>query len=138
MRVPVGLFQVVAGSVLAIFTCAGLTADPVQPASPADEGDIPAKFEGTKTFYDFEKREVMIPMRDGVKLFTIIVIPKSASHAPIILDRTPYSAAKFVSRAPSPHMALALPTSLANSPKPATSSWRRTYGENTSPRAATS
>src|SRR5450631_1984915 len=111
MRVPVGLFHVVAGSLLSIFRCARLAADPVQPAAPADEGDIPAKFEGTKTFYDFEKREVMIPMRDGVKLFTIIVIPKGATHAPIILDRTPYSAAKFVSRVPSPHMALALPTS---------------------------
>src|SRR5258708_29149730 len=111
MRAPVGLFQIVAGSLLVIFACAGWAANPAQPAAPADEGDIPAKFEGTKTFYDFEKREVMIPMRDGVKLFTIIVIPKGATHAPIILDRTPYSAAKFVSRAPSPHMALALPTS---------------------------
>jgi putative CocE/NonD family hydrolase len=111
MRVPIGLFHVVAGSLLAFFACGELSADQVQPTAPADEGDIPAKFEGTKTFYDFEKREVMIPMRDGVKLFTIIVIPKGATHAPIILDRTPYSAAKFVSRTPSPHMALALPTS---------------------------
>src|ERR1700676_817845 len=104
MRVPGSLCHVIAGSLLAMFACAGLAADPVQPAAPADGGDIPVKFEGTKTFYDFEKREVMLPMRDGVKLFTIIVIPKGATHAPIILDRTPYSAAKFVSRTPSPHM----------------------------------
>ena len=81
------------------------------PDTPPVGGDIPEKFEPVTTLMDFEKREVMIPMRDGVKLFTIIVIPKGASHAPMILDRTPYSAAKFVERAPSPHAALALPTS---------------------------
>ena len=83
--------------------------DPVE--GTPDAGDIPAKFEPVTTLMDFEKREVMIPMRDGVKLFTVIVIPKGASHAPMILDRTPYSAAKFVTRLPSPRAALALPTS---------------------------
>jgi putative CocE/NonD family hydrolase len=90
-----------------------LAANPVPPAptpSPPPAGDIPEKFEPVTTLMDFEKREVMIPMRDGVKLFTVIVIPKGAAHAPMILDRTPYSAAKFVSRAPSPHAALSLPT----------------------------
>ena len=33
------------------------------------------------------KRVVMIPMRDGVKLYTVIVIPKGATHAPILLRR---------------------------------------------------
>ena len=82
-------------------------------AEPAHDlpgtGDIPEKFEPVTTLMDFDKREVMIPMRDGAKLFTIVVIPKGAVHAPMILDRTPYSAAKFVSRLPSPHAALALP-----------------------------
>ncbi len=32
-------------------------------------------------------------MRDGVKLYTVIVIPKGAKHAPIMLTRTPYNAA---------------------------------------------
>jgi uncharacterized protein len=31
-------------------------------------------------------------MRDGVKLFTSIVIPKGARSAPILLTRTPYKA----------------------------------------------
>jgi putative CocE/NonD family hydrolase len=84
---------------------------PTTQSAPPPAGDIPEKFEPVTTLMDFEKREVMIPMRDGVKLFTIIVIPKGAAHAPMILDRTPYSAAKFVARAPSPHVALALPTS---------------------------
>jgi uncharacterized protein len=34
----------------------------------------------------------MIPMRDGVKLHTVILVPKGAKHAPILLTRTPYSA----------------------------------------------
>jgi len=37
------------------------------------------------------KREVMIPMRDGVKLHTEIYVPKDAKEAlPIFLERTPY------------------------------------------------
>ena len=40
--------------------------------------------------YDYERREVMIPMRDGVKLHTVILVPKGAKNAPILLTRTPY------------------------------------------------
>ena len=36
----------------------------------------------------------MIPMRDGVKLYTVIAIPKGARNAPIVLTRTPYNAAE--------------------------------------------
>jgi uncharacterized protein len=110
MTAPVSLFRCISTG-LAILASAGLQADPVPPPSVNDIGDIPAKFEVAKTIYDFEKREAMIPMRDGVKLFTIIVVPKGATHAPIILDRTPYSAAKFVSKIQSPHVAVALPLS---------------------------
>src|SRR6266566_5038174 len=42
--------------------------------------------------------EVMIPMRDGVRLFTVIVAPKNAgpsSPLPILMDRTPYGAKDF-------------------------------------------
>ena len=53
----------------------------------------------------------MIPMRDGVKLHTVIIIPKGAAHAPMILDRTPYNASKFTSSAESPRRALVLPLS---------------------------
>ena len=41
----------------------------------------------------FEKREVMIPTRDGVKLHTIIFAPRAAAGPlPILLERTPYGA----------------------------------------------
>ena len=40
----------------------------------------------------YDKREVMIPMRDGVRLFTAIYEPKDRSRKhPILMMRTPYS-----------------------------------------------
>ncbi len=66
--------------------------------------DVPAKFEPPTSANDYVKREVMIPMRDGVKLFTVIVVPKGAKSTPIILTRTPYNAAKRAERNVSPHM----------------------------------
>ncbi|WP_407366712.1 CocE/NonD family hydrolase [Xanthomonas campestris] len=53
---------------------------------------------------DYVKREVMIPMRDGVKLHTVIVLPKGARNAPIVLTRTPYDASGRTERLASPHM----------------------------------
>ncbi len=42
-----------------------------------------------KSHYD--KHEYMIPMRDGVRLFTIVYTPKDQSHTyPILIERTPY------------------------------------------------
>ena len=47
---------------------------------------------------DYIRREVMIPMRDGVKLFTVIVDSEGAHNAPIVLTRTSYNAAHAPSR----------------------------------------
>ncbi|HET9166410.1 MAG TPA: CocE/NonD family hydrolase [Candidatus Angelobacter sp.] len=57
--------------------------------------------------FDYERREVMIPMRDGVKLYTVILVPRSATKAktaPILLTRTPYSADELTNRAHSSHL----------------------------------
>src|SRR5208282_654146 len=81
----------------------------VRAQTPPLTPDIPAKFEAPTASYDYVKREVMIPMRDGVKLYTVIVIPKGATHAPIILTRTPYNAAGRASRSESPRMLDELP-----------------------------
>jgi hypothetical protein len=43
---------------------------------------------------DFDRREEMIPMRDGIHLFTIIMIPRTQEPMPILLTRTPYGASK--------------------------------------------
>jgi putative CocE/NonD family hydrolase len=43
----------------------------------------------------YSKREVMIPMRDGAKLFTAIYTPRDSGVYPILLNRTPYSCAPY-------------------------------------------
>jgi putative CocE/NonD family hydrolase len=68
------------------------------------QSDIPSKFSAPKTGYDYVKRVEMVPMRDGVKLYTVIVVPKGAKNAPIVLTRTPYNAAGRMARTNSPHM----------------------------------
>ena len=46
--------------------------------------------------YNYDRRVVMVPMHDGIKLFTVIFIPKGAHDAPIMLTRTPYNAAAHI------------------------------------------
>jgi putative CocE/NonD family hydrolase len=81
----------------------------VQPAwaqTAAMAPDIGAtSFQAVVPGADYIRQEVMIPMRDGVKLHTVIVIPNGAQHAPIMLTRTPYNASKRTDRMESPHMA---------------------------------
>jgi putative CocE/NonD family hydrolase len=44
----------------------------------------------------YNKREVRIPMRDGVKLYTVIYTPKDSSRKyPVLMERTPYSAGPY-------------------------------------------
>ncbi len=54
--------------------------------------EMPAKLTPTSDGFDHDRRDVMIPMRDGVKLHTVILVPKGARRAPILLTRTPYNA----------------------------------------------
>jgi uncharacterized protein len=44
--------------------------------------------------FDFDRREAMIPMRDGVKLYSVILIPRIKKPMPMLLTRTPYGAIK--------------------------------------------
>src|SRR5262249_20867471 len=69
-----------------------------QQQTPPPAPDIPAHFEAPTAGADYVRREVMIPMRDGVKLHTIIVVPKGARNAPILLTRTPYDASARAAR----------------------------------------
>lgn len=46
----------------------------------------------------------MIPMRDGVRLYTVILVPKGAKRAPILLTRTPYDAKALTSHSHSSHL----------------------------------
>jgi predicted acyl esterase len=71
--------------------------------------DIPARFDAPTATADYVRRDVMVPMRDGVRLFTVIVMPRGAKSAPIILTRTPYDAAERAARSRSLHMLATLP-----------------------------
>ena len=75
----------------------------------AADSDIPKAFHFPAADQDFIKREVMIPMRDGVKLYTVIVVPKGAHDAPILLTRTPYNATDRTLRMNSTKMLAILP-----------------------------
>jgi len=58
--------------------------------------------------WDYVRREVMIPMRDGVRLHTVILVPKGAKNAPILLTRTPYNADDLTEHTSSSHLGPAL------------------------------
>ncbi len=58
--------------------------------------------------YDYARRVAMIPMRDGVKLHTVILVPAGASHAPILLTRTPYDADALSANTTSTHLGASL------------------------------
>jgi hypothetical protein len=74
-------------------------------STPPMAPDITGQFQWPTARNDYVKRVVMIPMRDGVKLYTVLIIPKSAHDAPILLTRTPYNAKKATERTLSPHAA---------------------------------
>ena len=66
--------------------------------------EMPAQFKPVTDSFDHERRVVMIPMRDGVKLHTVILVPRGAKGAPILLTRTPYDADNLTSHAQSSHL----------------------------------
>ncbi len=58
---------------------------------------------------DYVKRVEMIPMRDGVKLYTVIVFRKGTQNGPILLSRTPYDAKSSAARTKSTSITEILP-----------------------------
>jgi putative CocE/NonD family hydrolase len=79
--------------------------DSQTPSSSADlPSEMPDSFTPVTSSFDYTRRDVMIPMRDGVKLHTVILIPKGAKNAPILLTRTPYNATRLTSHNSSAHL----------------------------------
>jgi putative CocE/NonD family hydrolase len=60
----------------------------VTPMTP----DVVAKYNPILPEADYVEREAMVPMRDGTKLYTIIMMKKGTTNGPILLSRTPYDA----------------------------------------------
>src|SRR3954453_11057308 len=61
---------------------------PVTPMTP----DVVASYNPVLPEADYVKRVAMVPMRDGVKLYTVIVMKNGTANGPILLSRTPYDA----------------------------------------------
>src|SRR6202453_1020342 len=75
------------------------------PSTPAAlPSETPAKLNPVTDSFDYTRRDVMISMRDGVKLHTVILVPKGAKSAPILLTRTPYDANALTTNANSSHL----------------------------------
>ena len=81
-----------------------LSAQDAKPKYPEFPSETPAKFVPKTATFDYDKRDLMIAMRDGVKLHTVVIVPKGAKRAPILLTRTPYSAKELTSHAESSHL----------------------------------
>jgi putative CocE/NonD family hydrolase len=99
--VAVTLRKIIAGLLLGVLAASPLLAahnksaasgtDPVQ-------NDKIGSYDWVRPQADFVRREVMVPMRDGTELFTVIVYRKGTRDAPILLSRTPYNAASTTTR----------------------------------------
>jgi putative CocE/NonD family hydrolase len=72
--------------------------------APAYPSETPAHFQPTNAGFDYQRRDVMIAMRDGVKLHTVILVPNGAKNAAILLTRTPYDATALTSHEQSSHL----------------------------------
>jgi len=71
---------------------------------PTLPSEAPAEVTPSTADFDYVRREAMIPMRDGVRLHTVILVPNGAEHAPILLTRTPYDADGLTTHAHSAHL----------------------------------
>ncbi len=96
----------IAASVVLAASCAGTIAQ--TPQYPNYPSETPATFTAPTLGMDYERREAMIAMRDGVKLHTVILVPKGAKHEGILLTRTPYSANALTTNSYSVHLGTTL------------------------------
>jgi putative CocE/NonD family hydrolase len=84
---------------------------PAAPQYPALPSETPASVSNPADSHNYARRVVMIPMRDGVRLNTVILVPTTAtaaSKAAILLTRTPYSAALLTANSQSSHLGSSL------------------------------
>ncbi|HEX3102089.1 MAG TPA: CocE/NonD family hydrolase, partial [Pyrinomonadaceae bacterium] len=78
------------------------------PKYPDYPTETPDNLKPTNYGFDYERRDLMIAMRDGVKLHTVVLVPKGAKNAPILLTRTPYSASALTTNSNSSHLGSSL------------------------------
>ena len=105
-RIPSRLLPLALAALFFAAPLAGQTAAPTPPPVkyPAFPSETPAKLQPATEGFDYVRRVVMIPMRDKVKLHTVILVPRGAKGAPILLTRTPYNAKELTTHSPSAHL----------------------------------
>jgi len=98
-------------TVLPVLLLVGVLLAFVEPAAaqtpqqtPALTSERPDKLVPTYDGFDYVRRDEWIPMRDGVRLHTVILVPKGAKGAPILLTRTPYNATGLTTHTQSSHL----------------------------------
>src|SRR6202790_5475354 len=77
---------------------------PQQKEYPNFPSESPAHFQPATIDFDFERREVMISLGHRAKLPAVILVPKGAKNAPILLTRTPYNADGLTNHGASSHL----------------------------------
>ena len=92
----------------AAIVAAGAVVRPAHAQVATLPSETPARLQPTHEGFDYVRRDAMIPMRDGVKLHTVILVPKAARGAPILMTRTPYDATGLTTHAQSAHLAPSL------------------------------
>ncbi len=81
-------------ALLPLVLAASAGAQTVTPMTP----DVVKSYDKVRPDANFIRREAMVPMRDGTKLYTVIVMKKGTKNGPILLSRTPYDAKSSVAR----------------------------------------
>jgi putative CocE/NonD family hydrolase len=93
------IFAPIAGILLFPYSAVSQTRAPSSRTYAELPSETPSNFRPETSAFGYTRREVQIPMRDGVKLHTVILVPKGAKNAPVLLTRTPYNAVELTSHA---------------------------------------
>jgi putative CocE/NonD family hydrolase len=108
--IPSGLVRIstgIASCVVALGLLAQARPSPPPPKA-ALPSEMPTHFAPREDSFDYVRRDVMVPMRDGVKLRTIVLVPRGAKGAPMLLTRTPYDADDMTRIGKSAHLGRAI------------------------------
>ncbi|WP_028080616.1 CocE/NonD family hydrolase [Solimonas soli] len=97
-----------AASLFVLSPLGGVAAEGAARVTPMTP-DVVESYDAVRPSADFIKRVEMVPMRDGVKLYTVIFMKKGVKNAPILLSRTPYDAKGSTARAASQKLVNVLP-----------------------------
>jgi uncharacterized protein len=98
------LYLLTAAALAPVLLATAARAQEPPPQYPGLPSETPAHLTPSTQSFDYKRRDEMIPMRDGVRLHTVILIPKGAKNAAMLLTRTPYNASAMVTQEESSHL----------------------------------